>query len=113
MRKSHEVIGAVVLGLVVAACSPAPTEQAVWDESAIVAHVGLQQDSEGIAWTYEADGLSCNVAIVLTSESQVAMYADAGDTVAANPQRTAGVKIVDSEAATCLAALSAALADLQ
>jgi hypothetical protein len=103
----------VTIGVLAAACTSATPTPEVWDESVVVAHLRLVQDPGGIAWTYESDGLTCNVAAVLTTATQVAMYADAGDVVAANPDRSAGVKIVSAESAACLAALNAALADLQ
>lgn len=86
----------------------------VWDESAIVAHLGLARDDLGISWTYTTpSGVDCNIAIVLTSDTMVGLYASAGDTVAMNPAETAGVKIVTAERATCLAAITEHLATLR
>ena len=83
-----------------------------WTEQEIVNAVGLREDG---GWYYydAADGLECEIAVVMTSANMVAMYADAGDLVATNPDQTAGVKIgaTDDDRA-CHSALTTAFASL-
>lgn len=58
------------------------------------------------------DGGECEVAVILTSPDTVALYRDAGDVVATDPQQRVGVKLgwnEDQEA--CHASLTEALAD--
>lgn len=86
----------------------------VHNESAIIKHIGAVDDGSGTdSYTVNIDGAECGIAVVLTSASAVSLYADAGDTVAANPDKTAGVKIIADEEATCLNGLNAALSDFK
>ena len=90
---------------------PEPTEPARFDESEVADHLGLLRDPEmGVVYE-DPSGTDCFIAVVLTDANMVSLYADAGDNVAANPDRTAGVKIVTPEAQFCNDALTQALAD--
>ena len=84
------------------------SEPVLHDASEIVEHLGMTGDD--IAYTYTSDdGQECNVAVVLTSASDVQTYEGAGDVVAKNPDGTVGVKIVDEEEKTCKAKITKAL----
>lgn len=72
-------------------------EPVIYDASQIVEAIGLDEDN----YVETPEGVRCEAAAILTSPEMVAMYADAGDTVATNPDGTAGVKNVSSETATC------------
>lgn len=67
-----------------------------YDRSMILAHLGAKGER-----IVTRDGVECEVSVVLTDATEVALYADAGDVVATNPDRTAGVKITSSEKQTC------------
>ena len=72
-------------------------------------HIGPEKFGE---YTYRApDGTRCELAVILAGALSVSLYADAGDNVASNPTRTAGVKIVDEKGQKCHALLTRALAD--
>lgn len=89
------------------------TSGAVHDESEVLEHINATTDDGGITYLAEVGGTTCQIAVVLTSNNMVEMYAGAGDTVAMNPARTAGVKITDPEQATCLDVLNEALSDFE
>lgn len=115
MARRVFVLGCLILLLT--ACGGSDSKEpadTVWNESEIVDHLGLVQNRGGMSWTYRTDdGTRCNIAIVLTSASQVRLYKGAGDTVATTPGETAGVKIVDRERKTCLESITDALEDLE
>lgn len=81
-------------------------------EMEVVGHIGaVQRDG----WYYYplSEGEECEIAVVLTDAGMVSLYADAGDLVASNPPRTAGVKIGSAEdPERCHAAITEALATL-
>jgi len=82
----------------------------VWDESELLERLDLSTSDGGISYVHRPSG--CEIAVVMTSQAQVETYAGTGDTVAATPDRSAGVKITDAETATCLEQLTAALEEL-
>ena len=108
------VTGAIILVLS-AGCigedeDPKPT---TWNEREIVNHMDLTPSSSGLSWTFRTDnGTTCNVAVVMTNANQVALYKNAGDTVATNEDGTAGVKITGGESRTCSDAAENLLKDL-
>lgn len=89
------------------ATTEAPTDempaQADVTEQDIIDALGLTADDEGISYE-SAEG--CQVAVVLDSPEEVAVYRDAGDTVATNAAGTVGVKIVGDDSGDCFGALS-------
>ena|ERR1700730_1100710 len=92
--------------------APQPSSPAVFDQSQLVQYLHLTATDDHLAWTYAApNGTNCNVAVILTTPAMVQLYAGAGDVVATNPNREAGVKVVDAEAATCQRLLTDALKD--
>jgi len=87
----------------------APEAPRVYDEADLIDHL----DAKGSMDSYvNFDGTRCEVAVYLTSAGMVSLYADAGDVVATNPTRTAGVKVVSDNQATCHELFTEALADL-
>lgn len=82
--------------------------QAVYSEADIIEHLGLDADG----YFYVGDEAECEAAVILTSAGQVSMYADAGDTVAANPSHTAGVKIISDNDPLCQTAMTNVLSAL-
>ena len=105
----------LLLGTACGAGEEAPDEQApmgepvIYDASQIAEVIGLDANN----YVTTPDGVKCEAAVILTSPQHVAMYADAGDTVATNPAGTAGVKNVSSEKATCQSFFEEKLADLE
>lgn len=89
-----------------------PDAATVWNQSDIVKAVGLTSDGSG-AWTFPAGTTDCPVTVIMTTASQVSTYADAGDTVATNPARTAGVKITAEQTKTCQDAATKLLAGMK
>jgi hypothetical protein len=79
------------------------------NERVLAKHLDTRPD--GYYDNIAVGGRRCDVAVLLTSASEVDLYADAGAVVATNPDRTVGVKIVDQAAETCHRLLTEALAD--
>jgi hypothetical protein len=92
------------------AAAPAPTVMDGGDGPALVHHNAsevrraLHLGASGVVTL--RGGVECEVAEVMTSATEVSMYTDAGDNVAANLARTVGVKIIADEAQTCNVALT-------
>lgn len=79
-------------------------------EQEVVNALGLKRDPSGLSYNDPKSG--CSVAVVMTTKSEVETYASAGDPVASNPTKTAGVKyIADAgvSASACYASLTARL----
>lgn len=94
--------------------APARSEQDVVD----ALNLGVDDDSDGRPdrpGSADDTGLvtpdGCAVLAVLTGESQVKLYIDAGDTVITSPEGDVGVKISASEAEACSAGIAAKLAE--
>lgn len=86
----------------------APSPAVLWDASTIAAHIGLETAQHDVLTL--PDGVRCGIPVILTSAVMVMLYGV--DVIATNPDRTAGVKIVAAEAATCLAAITELLTTL-
>lgn len=79
----------------------------IWDKSEVVEAVGLVEDNQGgwTSWHFTTiGGVKCKVAVIMTTGNAVELYASAGDAVATNADRTAGLKITAAETKTCLKA---------
>lgn len=106
----NKIFIAVPMAGLLAACgggsskpAAAPAAPAVHDKATVVSALGATATSDGLAYTVPLDdGTTCNVAVIMTDAAQVKLYAGAGDTVATNPAKTVGAKIVDDREATCL-----------
>lgn len=85
----------------------------VHNESDVLEHINGTSHDDGLYYTADVDGVTCEMAVILTSASAVDLYESSGDTVATNNDGTAGVKITDSEKDTCLEVLNEALADFK
>jgi hypothetical protein len=93
-------------GAVPGPAPPEHTEAEVLEQANIVTRDG------GLSYVHKPSG--CHLAVVMIGRDLVDLYADAGDVVASNPDRTVGVKISESAERDpeCHAALTEALADL-
>ncbi len=81
-----------------------------YDQSQIVDFLHMSSTDGDISWQFNTeDATVCNISVVLISAASVSLYADAGDNVATNPDKTAGVKISDAEGASCHRYLTEAL----
>lgn len=109
------VIGALVLAVLGAGVSSGvAAQQQVWNESEVVEALGLQRTKSGLSHFFTTgDGVECAVAVVMTTGGAVRMYESAGDVVATNPGKTAGVKISARETRTCLEAATKLLEKLR
>lgn len=101
----------VMAALAIAGCGssdgddPAPKS---WNESDVIARAGLQAQDGGLTYRLKAHP-QCVAAVILTTANEVELYGEAGDTVATNPDRTAGVKVTSDETATCATLFTEAL----
>jgi hypothetical protein len=80
----------------------------VWDESQVLRLAGIEAVDDGLSYRLKAHP-DCTAAVVMTTAAGVRTHASAGDTVATNPDGSAGVKVVAAEAATCLRLFTVAL----
>jgi hypothetical protein len=78
-----------------------------WTEQQVTEAAGLTSDSDGLSWQTPT---GCSVAVIMKSQAEVDTYTSAGDSVATNPDGTAGVKF-DGDPA-CGRELTAALSKL-
>jgi hypothetical protein len=68
--------------------APPPPE---YTEAEVLRKAKLTPNDGGLSYTHRPS--RCNIAVVMIGAEEVALYADAGDVVASNPDRTVGVKI--------------------
>lgn len=88
-------------------------EDKTWNQSDVISALNLQgAESGGHVFTIDGD-IECKVSAIMTSRSAVEMYVNAGDAIASNSSKTAGVKITATETKSCLEAAEAMLADLE
>lgn len=80
----------------------------VWDESQVLRLAGIEAVDNEISYRLRAHP-ACTAAVVMVTAGQVQTYAGAGDTVATNPDGSAGVKVTAAERATCLRLFTEAL----
>ena len=73
---------------------------------------GLQRSADGLSYTLP-NHPQCVARILLRSNAEVQTYKNAGDVIATNPDRSAGVRIEPGEPASCKAAFTQALAKLK
>jgi hypothetical protein len=114
----NKILIAVPLAGFLSACgggsSKPAAAPAVHDKATVVSALSATATSDGLAYTVPlGDGTTCNVAVIMTDAAQVKLYAGAGDTVATNPAKTVGAKIVDDREATCLSAVTKKLATVK
>jgi len=83
---------------------------ATFSEADVIAELGAQDSGGGYAEIPLAGDETCEF-IVLASAADVSMYADAGDNVAANPDKTAGAKITDGPEDVCNSMITDLLSD--
>ena len=83
-----------------------------WDESQVLRLAGIEKAANRISYRLAAHP-SCTAAVVMVTAGQVQTYASAGDSVATNPDGTAGVKVTAAERATCMRLFTRALQAVQ
>jgi hypothetical protein len=88
--------------------APKPISDRVWDESQVLRLAGIETNDDGISYRLTAHP-ECTAAVVMVSANSVETYRSAGDTVATNPDGTAGVKVTAAELQTCLQRFTEAL----
>jgi hypothetical protein len=105
----------IVLGIAVSiGALPSAFPATIWNKSDVIKALGLEQTPRRTALHFMAErNVQCDVSAVMTTASAVKMYESAGDTIAANPSKTAGVKIVAKERKTCLEAAQKLLETLE
>jgi hypothetical protein len=80
--------------------SPDPISSRVWNESEVLKLAGIETKDNGLTYQLVAHP-GCTAAVVMTTANGVETYRSAGDTVATNPDGTAGVKVTAAETQTC------------
>jgi hypothetical protein len=114
----RSVLAAGLAALVLAACgsSSSSSDQASgprnWPIQRFLRLSGLQRSSDGLSYTLP-NHPQCVARILLRSNAEVQTYTNAGDVVATNPDKSAGVRVEPGEPASCKAVFTQALAKLR
>lgn len=82
----------------------------LYDNSEIIEHIGFEDTGSGFAETELEGGETCEV-LILTGAESLALYADAGDVVASNPDGTVGGKIISTAERSCFELVTERLSD--
>lgn len=93
------LLAALAIGGCGGSSDPSPVDRQPVSEQQLATALGLTQT--GADWSTPS---GCSVAVLLTTPQEVALYADAGDPVVANPERSVGVKLED-DSESCRAEL--------
>jgi hypothetical protein len=83
-----------------------------WSLQQILRDTGLKRSADGLSYTLP-DHPQCVARIVLRSTAEVQTYKNAGDVVATNPDKSAGVRVEPEVPQSCKGAFNAALAKVK
>ena len=73
---------------------------------------GLHRSADGLTYSLP-NHPRCVARILLRSNAEVQTYQNAGDVIATNPDKSAGVRVEPGEPASCKAAFTRALANVK
>jgi hypothetical protein len=118
MRQPRLAIAAVAAAVLLAGCgsnsssSSGASGPRSWTLAEVLRLTGLQRNADGL--TYAVPGQPrCVVRLLLRSTAEVQTYKDAGDVVATNPDKSAGIRVEPEEPASCKGVFTQALAKLK
>jgi hypothetical protein len=112
----RSLLAAGLAALVLAGCgsstSSQPSGPRSWTIQRFLRLSGLQRSSDGLSYTLPSHP-RCVARILLRSTAEVQTYQNAGDVVATNPDKSAGVRVEPGEPASCKTVFTQALAHLR
>jgi hypothetical protein len=106
MRQRRLATAAVAAALLLAGCGSSNSSSSgasgprSWTLAEVLRLTGLKRNADGL--TYTVPGRPrCVVRLLLRSTAEVQTYKDAGDVVATNPGKSAGIRVEPEEPASC------------
>jgi hypothetical protein len=112
----RSLLAAALAVLVLAGCGSSSSDQPSgprsWTLPQLLRLSGLRRSSDGLTYTLPNQP-RCVARIVLRSTAEVQTYKNAGDVVATNPDKSAGVRVEPGSPATCKAVFTQALAHVK
>jgi hypothetical protein len=111
------LVAAALAALALAGCgSSSSSEQSSgprsWTIQQFLRLSGLKRSADGLSYTLP-NHPRCVARILLRSNAEVQTYTNAGDVVATNPDKSAGVRVEPGEPTACKAVFTQALAHLR
>ena len=102
----RSLVAAVLATLVLAGCgsssSSQPSGPRSWTIQQFLRLSGLQRSADGLSYRLP-NHPRCVARILLRSNAEVETYKNAGDVIATNPDKSAGVRVEPGEPASCKA----------
>jgi nitrous oxide reductase accessory protein NosL len=112
----RSLFAAAAAALVLAGCgsgsSGQPSGPRSWTIQQFLRLSGLHRSADGLSYSVP-NHPQCVARILLRSNAEVQTYKNAGDVVATNPDKSAGVRVEPGEPATCKAVFTQALAHMK
>jgi|tagenome__1003787_1003787.scaffolds.fasta_scaffold19044952_2 hypothetical protein len=117
--ESRRIVPAAVLSvaLIAGGCGSSDSSSSAsgprsWTLQQILRSTGLRRSADGLSYTL-AGHPQCVARILLRSTAEVQTYKNAGDPVATNPDKSAGVRVEPEVPTSCKAVFTAAFAKLK
>jgi hypothetical protein len=119
MRQRRLATAAVAAALLLAGCGSSNSSSSSgasgprsWTLDEVLRLTGLKRNADGL--TYTVPGRPrCVVRLLLRSTAEVQTYKDAGDVVATNPDKSAGIRVEPEEPASCKGVFTQTLAKVK
>jgi hypothetical protein len=114
----RSLVAAAVAALALAGCGSSSNSSSQssgprsWTIQQFLRLSGLQRSADGLSYRLPSHP-QCVARILLRSNAEVQTYKNAGDVIATNPDKSAGVRVEPGEPASCKAAFTQALAKLK
>ena len=119
MRQTRLAIAAVAAAVLLAGCgsnssssSSGASGPRSWTLAEVLRLTGLKRNADGL--TYAVPGQPrCVVRLLLRSTAEVQTYENAGDVVATNPDKSAGIRVEPEEPGSCKGVFTKTLAKVK
>jgi hypothetical protein len=112
----RSIFAAALAALVLAGCGSSSSDQPSgprsWPIQRFLRLSGLKRSEDGLTYSLPSHP-RCVARILLLSNAEVQTYKNAGDVVATNPDKSAGVRVEQGTPPTCKAFFTQALAHLK
>jgi nitrous oxide reductase accessory protein NosL len=118
MRQTRLAIAAVAAAAMLAAgCGSSDSSSSAsgprsWTLADFLRLTGMKRNADGLTYTLPGHP-SCPARLLLRSTAEVQTYKNAGDTVATNPDKSAGVRVEPEEPAACKGVFTQALSKVK
>jgi hypothetical protein len=119
MRQTRLAIAAVAAAALLAAgCGSSDSSSSSasgprsWTLADFLRLTGMKREADGLTYTLPGHP-KCPARLLLRSTAEVQTYKNAGDTVATNPDKSAGIRVEQEEPAACKGVFTQALAKVK